>query len=511
MVSTGGIADKSQLFYLLTDSGAVEWRDKVGVVGAVDGSAKTTTRLIVSDGWVLKTSTALASPSKSELFDRVSEVARNGSQARLWHPDKCWGIYRHDDEWYPVNATPLMDTLRKAAGQDKKMQGWTAMFELAVEVSLRSSLGLDLNPSNFGRLPGDDRLYYLDDEWYAELRFAELGSAIVARIPEEPDIDANEWKSWGRVLAGVFEPLCKTSDDWAALYENVETHPTASQFETKRKALVKGLRHADAMRRFSRKEDKQESIRKSTQLTAVIADVHGNSEALDAVLAKCKELSVDNFIFVGDAVGYGPDPKGCIQRLAELPNTRYVRGNHDHTIGTGLLKDGMNGLARSCASWTLEQLSAEDREWLVSMPIDAHGRDWLAVHGAPKDPRRFLAYVYELTYEDNLENLADRDLQLCFCGHTHVQFIHQKTALGAYEKLGTPKRFKREVDQILIVNPGSVGQPRDRDNRAAFAIWDRKEDVIGLQRVSYSVSAVVEKIKSLGLPSGLGDRLLQGT
>lgn len=510
IVSAGGVLDQDGLFALLTDPDAIEWRDKVGVVGPLDGSGKTTTRLLASGGWVLKTSTALASPEKSELAYRTREAARIGGRARLWHPDKIWGIYWYEDKWYPLNATPELSTLRQLADVDDRLRAWTAMMEYAVEVGLKYGHGLDLNPSNFGTLPDDDRLYYLDDEWYPELKFAELSSAIVARIPEEPEIDAERWESWGRVLAGVFEPHCQSRDDWTELLDNLSAHPIAEQFEAKRSALSDGLRHLLDKRRSSGRKPKADAVRQPSQRTAIIADVHGNSVALDAVLRECKESGVDSYIFVGDAVGYGPDPKGCVQRLAELPNAQYVRGNHDHAIGSGVLRDGMNSLARSCTNWTYEQLSDQERQWLVSLPVDAQGSNWLAVHGAPRDPRRFLAYVYELTYEENLVHLSEQNIRLCFCGHTHVQFIHARTAGGECQKLGAPKQLTLDDSQIFLVNPGSIGQPRDKDTRAAYALWDRTKNSISLHRVSYQVSAVVEKIRKLGLPGRLGDRLLQG-
>ncbi|NIR60226.1 MAG: hypothetical protein GWO02_12270, partial [Gammaproteobacteria bacterium] len=94
-------------------------------------------------------------------------------------------------------------------------------------------------------------------------------------------------------------------------------------------------------------------------------DVHGNLPALEAVLEKCRSLEVDSYLFLGDAVGYGPFPRECVRRLAELPDATFIRGNHDHALGTRNAGEGMNRLARSCAEWTDAQLSDEDREWLL--------------------------------------------------------------------------------------------------------------------------------------------------
>jgi diadenosine tetraphosphatase ApaH/serine/threonine PP2A family protein phosphatase len=147
---------------------------------------------------------------------------------------------------------------------------------------------------------------------------------------------------------------------------------------------------------------------------------------------------------------------------------------------------------------------------LISLPTEAGDRGWLAVHGAPKDPKRFLAYVYELTFEDNLEHLAAEQLELCFCGHTHVQFVHERTATGDCRKLGNPSVITVGGERILLVNPGSVGQPRDHDPRAAFAIWDRRADRVYLHRAVYDVGSVIAALRASDLPAGLGERLVHG-
>jgi diadenosine tetraphosphatase ApaH/serine/threonine PP2A family protein phosphatase len=310
-------------------------------------------------------------------------------------------------------------------------------------------------------------------------------------------------------MAPVLQPLCGKAEDRSELVAKLAEHPLAAQFEANRKALCAGLGGALFQAICSESRNVGPS-RHGGERIAVIADVHANIEALEAVLQEAKSLGVDGYVFAGDAVGYGPNPRECVQRLAELPNARYVRGNHDHAIGTGIFSVGMNGLARSCADWTRTQLSADERQWLLALPVELRESEWLAVHGAPKDSKRFLAYVYELTFQDNLEHLAMEDLELCFCGHTHVQFVHERTAAGQCRKLGSPPRVPVGAQRVLIVNPGSVGQPRDHDRRAAFAVWDRRERAVHLHRVPYDVEAVTAAIRASDLPSDLGKRLLEG-
>jgi len=502
---------RQELFSLLTDSRAAEWRDKVGVVGPTEGSAKTTLRLLAVDGWVLKTNTALGTDIEGDAVAKVAAAVALGAATRIWHPDKTWAVYRADSRWYPLSATPELVTLRRLEERSKRMRAWTAMLEQALEVSTRHGIGLDLNPANFGTLAGDARLYYIDDEWYPQLKVAEIASSIVARIPEEIDVGEDEWSSWGTALGGVLRPFCQGVEAASDLLTALSEHPLAPLFENKRAALCAAVRRAiENPKRNEAPVSNDSHYRRSGGLTAVFGDVHANKPALDAVLRECARVGVDNYLFLGDVVGYGPHPRECVQALAELPNALFVRGNHDHAIGTGVFREGMNQLARSCADWTFAQLSAEEREWLLSLPLDLGGDGWLAVHGAPKDPRRFLAYVYELTFQDNLEYMAASELGLCFYGHTHVQFVHERTADGRCAKLGRPECVSVERSKLLLVNPGSVGQPRDHDPRAAFSLWDRRRNVIGFQRVGYEIENVVAALQANGLPLGLQERLIQG-
>lgn len=512
IVGASAALTPQQIFDLLTEPSAIEWKEKVGVVGPVEGSAKSWTRLLASNSWVLKTSLDSASEDKLQLVELAEKAARLGARSSFWHPKKVWGVYRSDDLWYPLSVTPEVSTLRRVGDINDKIRAWTAMLEMCVEVGVKNGIGLDINPANFGRDADGSSLYYIDDEWYAEFKLSELASGIVGRIPEEPDLDESEWASWGSVLFSVLAPACTTDDRWNELWDKVASHPITAKFESRRAALHEALRegHNGYRERKEKLASRRNSASQEPSRTAVIADVHGNAFALDAVLEACKDHGVDSYLFLGDAVGYGPQPKECIQKLAELPNAMFVRGNHDHAIGTGVLKEGMNRLARSCAEWTYNQLDDGERQWLLQMPLDVQGPGWVGVHGAPKDPKRFLAYVYELTFQDNLEHMAAQKLQLCFCGHTHVQFVHAKIPDGESQKLGVPESIDLNRNRVLIVNPGSVGQPRDGDSRAAFGIWDRAGKSISLHRAAYSVESTVNALKAADLPEGLGERLLQG-
>lgn len=480
---------------LLSDPDAIEWRDKVGVAGAADGSGKPTTRLLATAGRVAKTRIDHARPSAAEALAVVAGARARGLAARLWHPDKQWAVIEVDGQWYPLTICPRLVTLRDAATLAERRRGWTRMLQLGIDVDRVHAIGLDLNPSNFGFAPGDDRMYYIDDELYAPLSARELAGAVAARIPEHPDATPEVWSAWGRELR---DELVLGDMSWVDIRDEVARYPIAERFEAASRALAGAL------------VDRPRAGRSERALVCVLADVHGNLPALDAVLDDARAHGATGFLFLGDAVGYGPWPRECVRRLAELPGPGGVRGNHDHAIASGHFELGMNRLARQSAEWTRDQLSPGDLAWLAGLPTERTGAGWLAVHGAPKDPQRLFAYVYEMTYEDNLRHLREHRIPLCFCGHTHAQLIHVELA-GRPSKLPGARSLALDPRHHWIVNPGSVGQPRDGDSRAAYALWHVDTGALETRRVAYDLERTARAITAAGLPSQLEHRLRVGS
>ncbi|MBX3232610.1 MAG: metallophosphoesterase family protein [Labilithrix sp.] len=502
LLGAPGELDAEAVFLLLTARDAREWQHKVGVAGRVDGSAKPTTRLLASHGLVLKTNLALLAPSSAELRERLFACRQRGARAGVWHPSKRWALLRTAEGWLPLSVCRELRTLRTLDAIDERLWSWNEMIALALEAERRSGLGLDLNPANFALEDGRERLYYLDDELYSQLSPRHVAFAIAARIPEEPSIEAGTWRTWGSILRATLDEHDVTSDEHARIVEEVLGYPLAEAFDPMRDALVAGLAADRTTVRLGRR-----AFGRSARV-AVIADVHANLPALEAVLLAARERDASTFLFLGDAIGYGPHPAACIARLAELPGV-FVRGNHDHAIVTGRLDRGMNRLARACAAWTRGELGGGELAWLESLPLEHRDEDWMAVHGAPRDPSRLLAYVYDLTYEENLEHIRREGISLCFHGHTHVAAAHvdlpsgRKKLAGAGELALLPRR-------ACLVNPGSVGQPRDGDTRAAFAIWDRASGRISFERVAYDLERTLADIARAGLPDELRTRLERG-
>jgi len=241
----------------------------------------------------------------------------------------------------------------------------------------------------------------------------------------------------------------------------------------------------------------------------VLSDIHANLEALDAVLADAASSDCDATIVLGDLVGYGADPNAVVDRVRAL-NPVIVRGNHDKVAAGVESAAGFNVVARIAAEWTAEVLTAENRAYVAALPPGprAVSDDVLICHGSPFDED---LYVFdEMEAQHSLE-VAGR--LLCLFGHTHVPIIWTRSAAGL--DMTPPGSEARRVltldpDVRYLVNPGAVGQPRDGDPRAAYAILEPEARRLVLYRIAYPVEAAQEKILNAGLPAVLARRLAAG-
>ena len=244
----------------------------------------------------------------------------------------------------------------------------------------------------------------------------------------------------------------------------------------------------------------------------ILADIHANLEALEAVLERARG-QYDQVICCGDLVGYGPDPNQVTEAMRQLGPALMVRGNHDKAA-VGLTDlSWFNPLAGSAALWTQAQLSEENRRYLQAMPrgpADGHG--FTVAHGSLLDEDQYL-----LSLEEALQSLSLAAHRLTFFGHTHVQggfawFKEQRA--GALDpglrKGAAESRLALDPENRYLINPGSVGQPRDHDPRAAFAVYDPARALVSYLRVEYPVGRTQQKMREAGLPPYLADRLSRG-
>lgn len=240
-----------------------------------------------------------------------------------------------------------------------------------------------------------------------------------------------------------------------------------------------------------------------------ISDIHGNLEALETVL-RVLEGRYDEILVLGDLVGYGADPNGVVDRVRALAPRLVIRGNHDK-VAAGL-DDGesFNAVARSAVLWTYEALTAENRDYLTSLPAGPQPVDDLLeiCHGTPFDED---AYLFDEL--DALRAFEAASRPVCLFGHTHVAvgFKNADTlelVAGPGDTSGVCITF--EPDARYLVNAGSIGQPRDGDPRAGAAIVDTTSRRMELFRIPYPIEEAQRKIRQAGLPDVLARRLSLG-
>ncbi len=238
----------------------------------------------------------------------------------------------------------------------------------------------------------------------------------------------------------------------------------------------------------------------------VIADVHGNLAALEAVLAAAGP--VDRVWCLGDVVGYGPRPRECVERIRERAGPTTVLGNHDAACLGRIPLEGFNPVARYALRWTMLQLGLEQRAFLESLPEKLVLDEVTLVHGSLRAP----VWEYVFTSEQARANFDLLRTRLCFFGHTHVPFVLSEEAARKGEPPSRPGDGEVIDVQVgrYLVNPGSVGQPRDGDPRAAFMIWEPARGQLTCRRVPYNIAAVQAEMAAVGLPQLLIERLALG-
>ena len=243
----------------------------------------------------------------------------------------------------------------------------------------------------------------------------------------------------------------------------------------------------------------------------IVSDIHSNLQAFDAVLADAEDAGgYDAVWFLGDLVGYGADPAPCIQRLRRLPHVA-VAGNHDHAVTGQLNPDRFNGAARAAALWTTKRLTDDDMAYLVALPEVRQTGKFTHVHGSLRDP----VMEYLISEPAALATFALMHTPFCLVGHSHYPLVWtEEDGRAGVELLDPSKPVPLDPGQRMIVNPGSVGQPRDGDWRASYAIYDSEvggaAGMLHHRRVEYDLAGAQRAILAAGLPQSLAIRLGNG-
>ena len=239
----------------------------------------------------------------------------------------------------------------------------------------------------------------------------------------------------------------------------------------------------------------------------LFSDIHANLEAFEATLDALKEEQVDQYVFLGDIVGYGADPKACIARLKDLvikKGCRYIAGNHDFAVCGRSSSEYFNGYAKEAIKWTKNQLDHADMAFLSQMKLIERLDGFTAVHATLHAPEE---WGYILDIDDAYPNFKILEDQICFIGHSHKAVVFTE---GEMVDWLLESNIEIQEGIRYLINIGSVGQPRDGNPKASFAIYDTRQKTVDIKRIAYDIKKAQEKILGAGLPKMLAKRLSMG-
>ena len=240
------------------------------------------------------------------------------------------------------------------------------------------------------------------------------------------------------------------------------------------------------------------------KLFAILGDIHANLEALKVVLDDCRKLGVTDYLCTGDVVGYNANPHECLEIIRNL-GCPVVMGNHDRYVSTDQNLMDFNPNAAAVIEWTRQQLTDDEMNFLRKLPFEATQMGISLVHATMDNPRAF-GYVF-----DHLQasaHFVHQKTPICFHGHTHCPMIYEKQ-LDAIYRIDA-QDFTLPIGRKYFINVGSVGQPRDGDPRASYALYSTRSRTLHFRRLEYDIAAAQAKIRAAGLPERLAERLEVG-
>ncbi len=241
----------------------------------------------------------------------------------------------------------------------------------------------------------------------------------------------------------------------------------------------------------------------------IFTDIHGNLEAFNAFLKFAQKRKVDHYLFLGDLVGYGASPNEIIQKIGNLKPISMIRGNHDKAVCGLDTVQTFNPIAASAIHWTRDQISKKNLNFLCRLkqgPIMVN-KEIMICHGAPFDEDHYIFGEFDAS-----EAFLHISARICFFGHTHFPFVYEEKdhIVDGTFLTGESNEIKIDKDVRYLINPGSIGQPRDRNPQAACAMYDTNTKKIKFFRFPYNIEAAQKKIIHAGLPPALAERLAVG-
>ncbi len=471
-------------------------------------TGRPSTLLIFRHGHVVKLRSEYQLPlEQARRF--IDQAVSKEAVLAVHHPHKSWFLVIDDTTTKSVtigNITPhllpLNDTtnLLQQYSADERLQHFSALLQMYLQIAAKHDLTLDLNLSNFG-LAGDHRLYYLDDEVYRWDEFGNLVDFLSSLIRSQDWMDSEFFQRLGAHLNKQLIKRFKDAHLATVISEQLKQTFIADDRNEQRSALIRGL--------YGKTYFHHQTIPKSGASTvALLADIHANAPALEVALDFIAKQQIATVLILGDIVGYGPHPNQCVSMLKAHPEFICIRGNHDHAVATGIAFGGVSSLAHWALNWTVLQIEDDAKHWLSLLPPFVQHENWLAVHGSPKDKTFFNGYVYQMNYSENLDVLQNRQLSLCFHGHTHIPKVYCR-AKGVDYTHHEALKILPTASQALIC-PGSIGQPRGGQPGVELAIMNLDSMALEFVRLDYAMDTTIADMELMGFPPAMADRLKLG-
>lgn len=239
----------------------------------------------------------------------------------------------------------------------------------------------------------------------------------------------------------------------------------------------------------------------------IFGDIHANLEALEEVLRDAEARGCTQFACLGDVVGYNASPRECLEMVRSL-DCPVIKGNHDEECSRDTPLEGLNPLAFAALGWTRDQMREKEKEYLRSLRLVRQVTDFTIVHATLDSPG---GWAYVQNKFDAMASFNYQFTSVCFFGHTHVPVAYVQNESARPDKVDLEeKEVPIEAGQKYFINVGSVGQPRDGDWRAAYAIYDKSAQTVTVHRLEYDLEKAQKKILEAGLPEGLAVRLEEG-
>ena len=466
------------------------------------------TQIVTTEIGVIKFRTEYTLPDL-EAHRFVAKAVERERQIGIHHPLKTWFlIYATDELGHQsidiANITPLLTPLHQckiqasAAGIEHLLSLIVAAIILYIETARQHELSIDLSLSNFGH-DENGRVYYIDDDFYRWNQFIDLPEFLAGLIRSLDFLDTSLLDRLGKEVRSAILANFEDKHWLTVIAEGLRNLFIPANREPQRKALIDAFYSNDTFTYQSSN---------TSRVFALIADIHANAPALQTALDSLAKRQLDDVMVLGDIVGYGPHPKQCIDLLQNNSGFSFIRGNHDHAVATGHTVTGSTSLAGWTLQWTMDNLDPESKQWLQMLPCYLRSDEWLAVHGSPRDKTFFNGYVYQMNYTENLDVLAERNIRLCFHGHTHIQKIYYRERGVDYEAASCDNGLGRMSHSLIC--PGSVGQPRGGITGVELAIVNLDTLEIEFQRLEYDMQPTIRDMDRHHFPKELAERLQKG-